>query len=378
LQNDDKSVSVENEKPDNPIENKEDNVSSEKSSGDINNLPDGRFEVSEPDGAKANFTDESKAKEYSKVLKQQEELKNKFEQDEPNVIYDSKNDLSNHPEAKRYENFPDKKIVTWGQGNYKGIHPDNIMHFNQGGANSRYGRVSFIAPSEHKFKKHAQYKKLAREMRQEGKDVIINAFKNPNIVAKINKMGKSFEPEEQSYWDELRKSFEDPEPKIEEPVQMHLDTPTALAKLANTASGQQHLATLKNNGVPEEELHTTGLHNLLNTDKKIPKADIENHINNKVGKWNKEILKHPEYEQYSLPGGHTNYREVLHTYEKPNQGYRNSEAEDLNSMIDDHQQTQRALVPDAYHVSRHLTPEEKIKYGFNEDRSKSYLVCFFC
>lgn len=120
---------------------------------------------------------------------------------------DKPDDLSNHPEAKKYEKFPDKKTVSLNDVDaFKGIHPDNIMHFNQGGANSRYGRVSFIAPSEHKIKKHEQYKKLAKELREEGKDVLINAFKNPSIVAKVNGMKKSF-------WDELRKSFEDPEPQ---------------------------------------------------------------------------------------------------------------------------------------------------------------------
>lgn len=158
-----------------------------------------------------------KQKEIDSKPKNEIPNEDKFEQEEPTVVYDSKNDLSNHPEAKKYEKFEAKQSYGWNPGNavdqnradnrFKGIHPDNIMHFNQGGRDSRYGKVSFIAPSEHKFKKHEQYKKLAKEVREEGKDVLINAFKNPDLIAKVNKLGKSFDMD-------LHKSFG--EPSIEE------------------------------------------------------------------------------------------------------------------------------------------------------------------
>lgn len=565
LQNDDKSVSVENEKPDNAVENKEDNISSEKSVGDINNLPDGRFEVSEPDGGKANFTDESKAKEYSKILKNEEDLNKPKEEKEPfvsehtepemqNTASSVHSQLDNHMDSLEPEHheslkkdlgedyrkkMPDvissyihkgvdalkkygektkeaiknvtKKILI-GSAIMLSLHGSlnsnqvgaavtpptsqaieqaasnetsipkelnglsdygkNIYKFQKGqgksfaildkehaqihlidkngnhiktlptvtgieksdnwntsdptkdtpkGGSTPYGEYSMKLDKDSAFrlaekvktedgKTLKMYNNLAIHKVYEGdaarrykaltsedpndnrmswgcvnidkkemtntiypnfndesvlyvlpeKDTNVNApnyRNNKEIRDKLIKEKNVSTEYEKSYWDELRKSFEDPEPSNNSPYPMTLESENVMPKLANTATGQQHLATLKNNGVPEEEIHTTGLHNLLNTDKKIPKTDIQDHLRHNTGKWKKENVVAPQHEQYSLPGSHTNYREVLHTYESPDTKMRKLHIKEYNDKVESHN------YPNLVDLNRHLTPEEKAKHG---------------
>lgn len=61
---------------------------------------------------------------------------------------DRTNNLNNqHGEVQRYKDFPEKTTITENHGSaYKGIKPDNLVHFNQG-ANER---VTMIVPAEDK------------------------------------------------------------------------------------------------------------------------------------------------------------------------------------------------------------------------------------
>ena len=79
-------------------------------------------------------------------------------------------------EGQYHSNFPEKTVATVGQNiDFKGIKPENIVHFNQG---DQYGRVSMIVPAEDK------------KLIQAGRpwDHLGNAEKNKKISASIKQI----------------------------------------------------------------------------------------------------------------------------------------------------------------------------------------------
>ena len=165
-------------------------------------------------------------------------------------------------EIKKYENFDTVQKVEDKKKDYKGIHPDNIMHFNQG----KNERATLIVPSEDKYYMggiSAREKAKDPKLKKEEKDELMWQYNNR--VDALSKKENISKDEAVKKLDDLDKHYKDIVNKYKDP-----ENPT----LINTFKIPK----------PDQEENTLANNSHLLNDLKSTAYDLRQDIGNVIGK----------------------------------------------------------------------------------------------
>ena len=152
-------------------------------------------------------------------------------------------------EIKKYENFDTVQKVEDKKKDYKGIHPDNIMHFNQG----KNERATLIVPSEDKYYMggiSAREKAKDPKLKKEEKDELMWQYNNR--VDALSKKENISKDEAVKKLDDLDKHYKDIVNKYKDPENPTLINTFKIPKpdqeenkLANEPTNQPKLTNIK-------------------------------------------------------------------------------------------------------------------------------------